>query len=317
MQLFLHHVALCAPLFLLVALGWGSVKIGLFTSEVTKALGRFTFRLLMPVMLFKLMSGFADMPPVDWRILIAFFASCAIIYAMGRSFFKHVFKTDAAATTVLAMAGIFGNNVQLGVPIVQVSLGNEAIPAISLIIIFNVLLLWTVAIASVEFGRTGSIGNWRSAAAPMLRVFKNPIVLGILIGSAWSFTGIKLPDFLEKSVELVAMSTTPMCLMVVGMGLAQHSFRAALTKGSIITAVKLVLQPLLVWIIAKILGLGTLETNAVVLMASLPVAINIYLMAQDFKAEEGAASNSIFVSTFLSALTVPLTLTLLGAAPQF
>ena len=197
------------------------------------------------------------------------------------------------------------------------SLGNEAIPAISLIIIFNVLLLWTVAIASVEFGRTGSIGNWRSAAAPMLRVFKNPIVLGILIGSAWSFTGIKLPDFLEKSVELVAMSTTPMCLMVVGMGLAQHSFRAALTKGSIITAVKLVLQPLLVWIIAKILGLGTLETNAVVLMASLPVAINIYLMAQDFKAEEGAASNSIFVSTFLSALTVPLTLTLLGAAPQF
>lgn len=154
MQLFLHHVALCAPLFLLVALGWGSVKIGLFTNEVTKALGRFTFRLLMPVMLFKLMSGFADMPPVDWRILIAFFASCTIIYAMGRSFFKHVFKTDAAATTVLAMAGIFGNNVQLGVPIVQVSLGNEAIPAISLIIIFNVLLLWTVAIASVEFGRT-------------------------------------------------------------------------------------------------------------------------------------------------------------------
>lgn len=111
MQLFLHHVALCAPLFLLVALGWGSVKIGLLTNEVTKALGRFTFRLLMPVMLFKLMSGFADMPPVDWRILIAFFASCTIIYAIGRSFFKHVFKTDAAATTVLAMAGIFGNNV--------------------------------------------------------------------------------------------------------------------------------------------------------------------------------------------------------------
>ena len=77
------------------------------------------------------------------------------------------------------------------------------------------------------------------------------------------------------------------------------------------------LKPLVVLIIGIILGLGTLETNAVVLMASLPVAINIYLMAQDFKAEEGAASNSIFVSTFLSALTVPLKLTLLGAAPQF
>ena len=271
----------------------------------------------MPVMLFHLMSDGSNRPPVDWKVLIAFFGSCVVVYIIGNFLGGKLFKQDSTGRVITGMGGIFGNNVQLGVPIVQVSLGNEAIPAISLIIIFNVLLLWTVAIASVEFGRTGSIGNWRSAAAPMLRVFKNPIVLGILIGSAWSFTGIKLPDFLEKSVELVAMSTTPMCLMVVGMGLAQHSFRAALTKGSIITAVKLVLQPLLVWIIAKILGLGTLETNAVVLMASLPVAINIYLMAQDFKAEEGAASNSIFVSTFLSALTVPLTLTLLGAAPQF
>ena len=86
--------------------------------------------------------------------------------------------------------------------------------------------------------------------------------------------------------------------MVVGMGLAQHSFRAALTKGSVITAVKLVLQPLLVWIIAKMLGLGTLETNAVVLMASLPVAINIYLMAQDSKPKKGLQATAIFVSTF-------------------
>ena len=244
--------------------------------------------------------------------LVVFAAACFTDLLDGRIARKYNLITDLGklldpvADKVMILTAMF-----------SMTIGNDAIPAISLIIIFNVLLLWTVAIASVEFGRTGSVGNWRSAAAPMLRVFKNPIVLGILIGSAWSFTGIKLPDFLEKSIELVAMSTTPMCLMVVGMGLAQHSFRAALTKGSVITAVKLVLQPLLVWIIAKILGLGTLETNAVVLMASLPVAINIYLMAQDFKAEEGAASNSIFVSTFLSALTVPLTLTLLGAAPQF
>ena len=269
MLLFLHHVALCAPLFLLVALGWGSVKIGLFTTDVAKALGRFTFRLLMPVLLFKLMSGFADMPAVDWRVLIAFFASCAVVYWSGRQFFKRVFATDVAGTTVLAMAGIFGNNVQLGIPIVQASLGDRAIPTISLLIIFNVLLLWTVAIASVEFGRSGSIRNWRAAAAPMLRVFKNPIVLGIIAGSLWSFTGLVLPEFLQKSVNLVAASTTPICLIVVGMGLAEHSFRAALGKGSTVTIVKLGIQPALVWVFAKLLGLGDLETNTTVLMASL------------------------------------------------
>ena len=128
MPLLLHHIALCAPLFLLVALGWASVKIGMFDAKVSSGLGRFTFKLLMPVLLFKLMSGFADMPPVDWRVLVAFFGSCAVVYLAGRFYYGRVFRTDAAGTTVLAMAGIFGNNVQLGVPIVEASLGPEAMP---------------------------------------------------------------------------------------------------------------------------------------------------------------------------------------------
>lgn len=316
MQLLLHHIALCAPLFLLVAVGWASVRIGLFTPQISRALGAFTFRLLMPVLLFDLMSGFAAMPPVDLRVLVAFFGSCALVYAAGRVYFRRCFRTDAAGTTVLAMAGIFGNNVQLGVPIVEASLGPRAMPTISMLIIFNVLLLWTVAIASVEFGRHGRIRSLSESARPMLKVFRNPIVLGIIAGMLWSYSGLALPDFAERSVKLISRSTTPMCLIVVGMGLAEHSFRAALAKGLSSTAAKLLVQPLTVWLIARAIGLGDLETQATVLMASLPIAINIYLMSQEFKAEEGGASNGIFISTFLSALTVPVTLTLLGVAPQ-
>ena len=68
--------------------------------------------------------------------------------------------------------------------------------------------------------------------------------------------------------------------------------------------------------LARLVGLGPVETHAVVLMAALPVAINVYLMANEFEAEEGAASNGIFVSTLLSALGVPLVLTLLGVVPN-
>lgn len=314
MSLLLHHVALCAPLFLLVALGWASMKVGLFDAKVSSGLGRFTFRFLMPVLLFKLMSGFADMPPVDWRVLVAFFGSCTLVYGAGRLYYGRAFGTDAAGTTVLAMAGIFGNNVQLGVPIVQASLGPAAMPTISILIIFNVLLLWTVAIASVELGRYGRIKNLRDVVKPMLKVFRTPVVLGILAGTLWSATGLSLPDVLQKPVDMVAASTTPICLIVVGMGLAQHSFTAGLAKGLSATLAKLALQPLLVWAIAKLMDLGEMETNACVVLSSLPVAINVFLMSQDFGAEEGAASNAIFVSTFLSALTVPLVLTILGVA---
>lgn len=316
MSLFLHHIALCAPLFLLVALGWGVMKLKLFKPELPKALGAFTFRLLMPVLLFKVLSHLSELPPVDGRTLIAFFASCAVVYMLGRVCVKRLFHTDSAGTTVLAMSGIFGNNVQLGIPIVVMSLSDAAMPTISILILFNVLLLWTVAIASVEFGRNGRISDLGAVLRPMTRIFKNPVIIGMLLGTAWGLTGWQLPQVLEHAVDLIASATTPVCLIVVGMGLAAHSFSAALPKGLFVTTLKLVLNPALVWVFSQWLGLGEIETNATTLLAALPCAINTYLMAQDFKAEEGGASNGIFVSTFLSALTVPLVLTLLGVAPE-
>ena len=313
MSIFLHHLELCAPLFLLVFLGWFTIKIGLFDKAVSSALSKFVFKLLMPVLLFKIMSGLSEMPPVDWKVLIAFFASCVVVFLLGKYCGKYFFRQDSTGQVITGMGGIFGNNVQLGVPIVQVSLGAEAIPTISLIIIFNVLLLWTAAAACVEFGKTGGKIDARKFVHALINIFKNPIVLGIIIGSCWGMTGWHLPQVAQKTVDWVALATTPAALIAVGMGLAQHSFKASLPKGTLITVLKLAVQPALVFFFCRLIGLGELETNAATLLAALPVAINLYIMSNEFNSEEGAASNSIFVSTLVSAATVPLTLTLLGA----
>lgn len=103
-----------------------------------------------------------------------------------------------------------------------------------------------------------------------------------------------------------------MALLVVGMGLAQHSFTAALPKGCAISVMKLLVQPLLVYALCRLIGLGQMETQATTLLSSLPVAINLYIMSVEFEAEEATASNAIFVSTLISAVTVPLTMTLLA-----
>ena len=84
-ELFLYHLQLCLPLFLLVILGWGLIVGKLFDQSVTRVLSCFTFRFLMPALLFSLMSKLSEMPPVDWRVLIAFFGSCVIIYCLGRT----------------------------------------------------------------------------------------------------------------------------------------------------------------------------------------------------------------------------------------
>ena len=312
MQHFAYHLELCAPLFLLVFLGWALIKIKLFDSAVSKALSKLVFKFLMPMLLFRQMSHLSEMPPVDLRVLIAFFGSCIVVFVLGRQMGRRVFHQDSTAQVITGMGGIFGNNVQLGIPIVALALGQNAMPTISVLIIFNVLLLWTTATACVEFGRTGGNIDWRKFVTAMKGIFKNPIVLGILIGSAWGLTGLHLPAVAEKTLEHVTSATTPMALLVVGMGLAQHSFRAALPKGCAISVMKLIVQPLLVYALCRLIGLGAMETQATTLLSSLPVAINLYIMSVEFEAEEAMASNAIFVSTLISAVTVPLTMTLLS-----
>lgn len=312
MQHFAYHLELCAPLFLLVFLGWALIKIKLFDSAVSKALSKLVFKFLMPMLLFRQMSHLSEMPPVDLRVLIAFFGSCIVVFVLGRQMGRRVFHQDSTAQVITGMGGIFGNNVQLGIPIVALALGQNAMPTISVLIIFNVLLLWTTATACVEFGRTGGNIDWRKFVTAMKGIFKNPIVLGILIGSAWGLTGLHLPAVAEKTLEHVTSATTPMALLVVGMGLAQHSFRAALPKGCAISVMKLLVQPLLVYALCRLIGLGAMETQATTLLSSLPVAINLYIMSVEFEAEEAMASNAIFVSTLISAVTVPLTMTLLS-----
>ena len=326
MALFLHQLALCAPLFLLVFVGWGLRKAHFFGDDVAAALTTFTFRFLMPALLFDMLSDLSEMPPVDWRVLFAFFGSCLVLFSAGKLLYPKLFGVTAAGSTILAMAGVFGNNVQLGIPILQLGLGEAAMPTASLLIIFNVLILWTVAIASVEFGREdaaapdaagkGILARVVKSAPALLRVVKNPVVAGILAGTAFGLTGWTLPGVARDALGLVSGATTPICLIVVGMGLARHSFFGAIAKNAVVTTVKLLIQPGLVWLLCRLIGLPTLETQVATLMATLPVAVNVFIMSADFKAEEGAASSAILLSTLLSSLTLLLVLTLLGAGAR-
>ena len=78
-----------------------------------------------------------------------------------------------------------------------------------------------------------------------------------------------------------------------------------------ICSVKLLVQPLVVWLLARLLGLPPMETQVVMLLASLAVGANVYLMARYFKLLEGPVAGSLILSTMLSAVTTPLVVSLM------
>lgn len=311
MSTFLHHLELSAPLFLLVLAGYLLAASGRWPKAVSDALAKFVFAVAVPALLFSLMSDFSKLPPVDARLLIAFFGGCLIVFVLGRLVGLWLFGLNGVQQSVFALGGIFANNVLLGVPIVKATLGEAAMPSVALVLVFNSLTLWTLVTVSVEWARHGEL-SLRGFGNTLRSVLTNPIVASVLVGAAFGISGLPMPAVIGTPLSLLGGSAVPLSLIVLGMGLAEYGIRAGWREAAAITTIKLVAQPLVVWALAYALGLPPVETQAVVLLSALAVGVNVYLMAREFDALQGPVAASMVMSTALSALTVPLTLSLLS-----
>jgi malonate transporter len=314
MQAFARIISLTAPLFLLVLLGYVLTRWGRWPKAAADALTRFVFSVAIPALLFRLMSDFSRLPAVDARLLVAYFGACLLVFLLGRFLAARLFRLDGVAQSVFALGGIFANNVLLGIPLAKVTLGVASLPVISLVLVFNALLLWTLATVSVEWARHRAL-SWSGYLQAAKAVLRNPIVASILAGTAWGLAALPLPDPVDRTLELIGEAAVPLALIALGMGLSEYGIRDGWRISATITALKLLVQPGAVWLLARALALPALETQAIVMLASLPVGANVYLMSRQFDALGGPVAASLVISTALAAATTPLILALIGAAP--
>ena len=252
MSTFFALLDLTAPLFMLIGAGYALTRSGRWPLVAADALTRFVFSIAIPMLLFRLMSDFAREPRVDARLLVAFFGGCFIVYAIGRLAAFAIFRMDGAAQSVFAMGGIFANNVLLGVPLAKVTLGEAALPAVSLVLVFNSLVLWTLATVSVEWARHRDFSP-TGLVRTLVGIIRNPIVASILIGTAFGFTGLMLPSFVDQTLVLVSQAAIPLSLIALGMGLAGFGVKSSWRISGAIAFAKLVLHPLAVYLLARAL----------------------------------------------------------------
>jgi predicted permease len=306
-----QYFILCAPLFATVLAGYMIAKLPFWRVRFTQIASKIVFAVLLPALLFHKLSDLASLPPVDTRLLLAFFGGCFIVFAIGRLVAFAVFRLDGVAQSVFALGGIFSNNVLLGLPLARSALGTAAVPPAALVIVFNSLTLWTLVSVSIEWARHGAI-SLQAFARTAVGVLTNPIVASILAGAAFSYSGLRMPDGLSSALAKAASIAGPAALLVLGLGLASHGMRQGIGESAAICVLKLFVQPFVVWLLARALALPPVESKVVVVLASMSVGANVYLMATQFERLEGAVAASLVLSTACAAITTPLLLWLLG-----
>jgi predicted permease len=298
---------LSSPLFATVLAGFLVARLRHWRRSWTALATKLVFAFILPAMLFNMMSDLSALPALDARLLLAFFGGCLIVFMIGRLVGQRWFGLDGVGQSVFALGGVFSNNVLLGLPMAKSALGKPALPAVGLIIVFNSLTLWTLVSVSVEWARQGSL-TAAGLAKTAIGVLTNPIVAAIILGLLFGVSGLRLPHPAAVVLGGVSRIAAPAALLVLGMGLAEYGLASAWQQSAAICALKLVVQPAVVAALGVALGLPLLELKVVVLMASMSVGANVYLMAVQFKALEGAIANSLLLSTALAALSTPILL---------
>jgi predicted permease len=304
---------LSSPLYGLVGAGYLLACLPWWRRAWTHRASTFVFAIALPAMLFHMMSHQASLPPVDARVLIAYFGSCLIVFLIGRATAAWLFKLDGTAQSVFALGGIFSNIVLTGLPIAKFALGAAAVPVVALLLLFNALSLWTLVTVSVEWSRHGSFSP-AGFAKTALGVLRNPIIIAIIGGHAFGRLGFALPSIVDTGLASIGDVAAPASLLAMGLGLAAFPLKQEWASSFAVCVLKLLVQPLIVWSLAIALGLPALELRAVVLVASMAVGVNVYLMSLQFQTVQGTIASSIVLSNLFAAFTTPLLLAALYAS---
>jgi len=138
---------------------------------------------------------------------------------------------------------------------------------------------------------------------------RNPIIMGLLLGVAVNLGGLGLPGPVDTMAEMVGASAVPCALFALGASLAGYPLTGDLPPALVLSFLKVVAHPALVWLLAvPVLGLEGIWVPVAVTMAAMPSGINVYLFGARYDVAPGVAARTVLISTAASLVTLPVLL---------
>ncbi|MFY7960680.1 MAG: AEC family transporter [Elsteraceae bacterium] len=295
------------PVFALVAVGYGVALTPVIKAEGMRGIAEFVYWVAIPALLFRTMASTAPPAQDDLATLAAYFLSCFLVYGACLPLLRVLFDVRLAEGAVLGMGATFGNSVMLGIPLVQRSLGAEGLATLLLIISVHAALLFTLATITVELGRGrgDEVKPGAALRAAGIAAAKNPMILAIFAGLAFSVAGLKLPAAIDRAAELLSAAGIPCALFALGASLISIRPGKDLAAPLTVTAIKLLALPAIVYAAGRwVFDLQPLALAVSVICAALPAGNNAFIFAQRHQVGVERSATVVLVSTALSVVSL-------------
>jgi len=293
------------PVFAIIAAGYVSGRFRLLGPDSSDALNRFVYWVSLPVFLFEAMAS-VDLPVMfNAAFLNAYIGGILLVWALALVLGRVFFGRGLAEGAMLGMNSVYGNTGYMGIPLAITAYGEAAaLPAI-LATVVNTAVVVGIAAALIEIGQNDDRRGRAIAADIGLGLLKNPLFMAPVLGCLWSMTGLGLAAPVTAFSDILGAAAGPCALFSIGLFLVGRPMSEGLAEVGVMTAMKLLLQPVLTAaLILYLFPMEALWAKVAVLMAALPTGSGSFVLAQACGLYVARTSSVILISTVLSVITM-------------
>ena len=282
----------------LMLIGFYFTKKGIFTEVGIKQMTELALRIAVPCLIINSYQREFDLEMAkNLGLAMLFTLGIHIVYMLIVivAFKKREDKKDR----ISKFSAMYSNCGFMALPLIQAIYGDEGVfYAVAYVTVFNILY-WTQGI----YLYTKDIKQ-----LSLKKIIFNPGVLGAIIGITLFVCRITLPTPIGKTVSFMASINTPIPMIVLGTYLVNLNIKETLKNGSLwaVTALRLIICPVITMIILKFLGWETIISMPLILASASPVAAVATLFAVRYGLDSEYSTQAVSFTTLLSVITIPL-----------
>lgn len=296
---------LVAPFFGLILLGYVIGRYKRLPEEGLAWLQYFLIYIALPCLFYRLIADKPLSELSNWGFVIATtlstYCAFALSFAVG---LKHT-GGDMPQAVMQGVAGSYSNIGYMGPPLILAALGPSASAPVVLIFVFDNILLFSLIPFLMGVAGVSNKSFLSTAGEVVWKVVTHPFNVATVAGVIAAYLGLALPTAVDKMTLWLSQAAAPCALFLLGVTVALRPIRKMPSEVPALVVIKLILHPLLVWVLVS--AIGNFPDNwifAAVIMAALPPALNIFMIATQYRIGIERASACILVGTIVSMVTL-------------
>lgn len=296
---------LVLPLFGLVFLGYIAGRIRKIPLEGLAWLNFFLLYIALPALFFRLLATTPVSEFANGAFLLNTTLGTFLIFVLSFCIAKFLTRAHTASATIQGFAGAYGNIGYMGPPLAIAAFGPQAGVPVALVFCLDNAMHFMLAPTLMAVADNKPQNALVVVGGIVRKILTHPFILATIAGVSAAYFQYQPPEAVNQLLIMASNAAAPCALFAMGVTAALRPLARVPLELAYLIPIKLLLQPLLMYVLlSRIPGLDPLWIHVAVLMAALPSATNVFVIAQQYQVWEQRASSAVVLSTLLSVFTV-------------